>query len=144
MHTTRVRYPYKLMQKYPGLRPNDEILWDEFIKNNPVTFDWVYYDVPVGDPTASDERKQSMQRNGAFEVSQWRIDVVGFSKGEPVIIEVKPNAAAGAIGQVLSYKALLVAEGSIDQNTPCMILTDEISPITEHACKLLDIMIHVP
>jgi len=136
--------PYTRQMSYKGLRPRDIVIWESFIKRFPDAFDFVWYDTVLGDPTRPGDDEAAMKAGGAYQVMQWRIDVIG-SKGDFLyIVEIKPDALAGALGQVLAYKALLINEGRISPDVRCMVLTDSLSPITEKAAGLLGVTILVP
>ena len=143
MHVLK-EYPYKLLEKYPGMRPKDVIIWDEFIKNNPDTFDKVWYDVHIGEPTERGHTKDEMIASGAYEVSQWCVDVLAMSSFKHFVIELRPGALAGALGQALAYRAILQAEGRIEASAQAVVITDEIIPITEHAAALLGVSLLIP
>lgn len=126
------------------MRVLDEVIWDEFIKNHPNMFSRVWYNVPLGDPFPEEEEKIQAESNGALEVSQWRIDVLGETPDGFAVIELKPHAAAGALGQALAYKELLRKEWNIEKPIQPIVLTDKITPILEQASKLLNVVVLVP
>lgn len=136
-------HPYKLLHTYPGMGKKDEIIWDEYIKARPDVFDACYYNVPVGDPSHSESERDEMLYNGGMGVSQWRVDVLAYRDGKPFIIELKPNAGGGSIGQVLSYRAVLAKHGVVPKDTPCMVITNSASPIFQEAAALLGVGVYV-
>ena len=136
--------PYRLIDKYPGMRPRDEVIWDEFVRLNPSAFDYVYYDVHMGEPTSDPREKQRMLANGSYEVSQWCVDALAIAGEVEHVIEIKPNAGAGALGQALAYVKLLQAEGRVSDKAVPVVLTDVLSPITEQAAKALGVIVIVP
>jgi hypothetical protein len=144
MITESIRQPYKLFPKYPGIRPRDEIIWDTFIERNPSAFEYVFYNVHLGNPTNSSEEIIKMRQNGSYEVSQWCVDVLAYADGVPHVIELKPDAGAGALGQALAYREILIAEGRITSNAIPLVITNQISPITQHAADLLGIIVMIP
>ncbi len=137
-------YPYKLMHKYPGMRPQDVIIWDEFVKRNPQAFQRVWYDVHMGDPLTDAPLHGGGQETGAKDVSQWCVDVIGDTGRQFWVIEVKPSAMANALGQALAYRGILVSEHRVPRESIAVVLTDELIPITEQAAKLLGVMLIVP
>lgn len=137
-------FPYKLLDKYPGMRPEDEVLWDEYVKNHPNRFDTVWYNVHVGEPIRDDIEKNAAVATGAYSVSQWCVDVIAISGLEYYVIEIKPNALAGALGQALAYTRLLQHEKSAPDYAQPIVLTDNISPITEQAAYLLGVGVWIP
>lgn len=134
--------PYKLLPKYPGMRPRDEVIWDVFVQNNPGYFDTCEYNVAVGDPARTEEEREEMRYNGGDGVSFWRVDVLGKKGGKEYVIEIKPDAGAGSIGQVLAYKALLISEGKISLGAIPMIITDNASKILLMAADELGVVVH--
>ncbi|MCI0619653.1 hypothetical protein L0Y40_01290 [Candidatus Wolfebacteria bacterium] len=131
------------MHRYPGMRPKDEALWDEFVNNNRDAFDDCYYDVHIGEPEADPRKKSAMLATGMYEVSQWCVDVVARSGDAIYVIEIKPDAGPGALGQALAYKKLLVLEGKVPKNAIPLVLTDSISPILQKAADELGVLVWV-
>jgi hypothetical protein len=132
--------PYKLLHKYPGMRPRDEVIWDKFIQKFPDQFIHCFYNVPVGNPAKNSEEREAMLYNGAYGVTQWRVDVVAVNGDKNWVIEIKPDADTHAIGEVLAYKELLIAEGRLEPGAIAMIVTNEASEILQQACFALDIV----
>lgn len=137
-------HPYKLLPSYEGMRPKDVAIWDTFTQNNPHMFDWVWYNVPVGDPVAHEQDRPEYRANGMDGVSFWRVDVVGFKGGMYYAVEVKPNAGAGAIGQALIYAAFLRENLPAGTKVWPTILTDDIAPITAQAAIMLRVIAITP
>jgi hypothetical protein len=131
--------PYKLLHKYPGMRPKDEVIWDKYIQAHPGIFDSCFYNVPVGNPARNHLELAEMKFNGGYGVTQWRVDVVGIRDGKQYVIEVKPFADTHAIGEVLGYRALLIADGKIKPDAHAMIITNDASQILLQVCALLGI-----
>ena len=141
MLTDLKSYPYKLLPKYPGMRLADEVIWDEFIKKNPDSFLGCWYNVPLGDPFPEEAAKEEAVQNGGYDVSQWRIDVVAKTKDTWVVIELKPNAGPGSLGQALTYSKLLEKEWGLTQPVIPVVITDSLSPILEQAAALLKVQV---
>lgn len=144
MYSPGIAQPYKLLDKYPGIRPRDEVVWDSFIMANPTAFERVWYNVHIGDPALTDDERDHMRRTGMYDVSQWLVDVVAQVDDKFYVIEVKPNAGAGALGQAQAYAKILEAEGKLPAGSIPMVVTDAASPITFHAAKLLGVMLCIP
>lgn len=137
-------YKYERQTYYPGLKAIDGKLWDEFVYRNPTAFLSVKYNVHLGNPSADPNAEAKLRASGAFEVMQWCIDVLAWDGTDYTIIEIKPDARAGAIGQALAYRALAIGEGLVPDTTRALVLTDNLSPITERAAQLLGVGILVP
>jgi len=136
--------PYGLLNKYAGMRIHDETIWDEFVKNHPDFFLSVWYNVPLGDPFPNEDEKIIAKANGALEVSQWRIDVLGETPDAFVVIELRPHADARAIGNAIAYSKLLEKEWELVKPVVPMILTDKITPIMEVAANMCRVRLMVP
>lgn len=136
-----MRQPYRIQHRYAGLRLRDEVIWDAFILANPSAFVSVAYDVHVGEPCTDAKERARMTATGAYEVSQWCVDVLAWDGKREYVIEVKPNAGAGALGQALAYRELLVLEGRVSPQAVPAVLTDIISPITKQAAQLLGVLL---
>ena len=62
------------------------------------------FDVIIGDPVDPGPFYPANQRKQALYLNALKIDAVGWLFGTPTLIECKPNAGCGAIGQVTSYQ----------------------------------------
>jgi len=140
----KVAYPYKSLHKYPGMRPRDVAIWDQFIINHPGAFERVWYDVHVGDPVDDPRKDDEMRKSGMFDVSCWCIDVVAETRASIYIIEVKPNALAGALGQALAYTKFAKRLNMTNKPLIPVVLTDNISPITLQAAEMLRVILLTP
>ena len=139
-----IPHPYGLLNKYEGMRAGDEVIWDQFVKNHPDFFLSVWYNVPLGEPYKTEEEIAEAKANGAWEVSQWRIDVLGETADAFVVIELRPHADARAIGNVIAYSKLLEQEWGVVKPVVGVVLTDQISPILEKAAALCRVRVMVP
>lgn len=128
-------YLYKKLGKYPGMCPEDVVIWERFLEKCPDYYNSVDYNVRVGDGQKSlpglppeIERDQKM-------LTQKRIDVVGYNFGQIDIIEVKPKAGATAIGQVEMYEHLFKESFKPKEEIYKKILTDILIPDIDKYCK---------
>lgn len=119
-------YPYKLLPKYPHMKPADVAIWERFLAKFPDEYDSVDYDVAVGTGQRHEGAAELPLVDGFELLTKKKIDVVGF-KGQTIhIIEVKPNAGASALGQAKSYE--LLYRRDVDQVSPLRtrLITDTI------------------
>lgn len=137
-------YPYKSLHKYPGMRPKDVAIWDEFITRHPGIFKRVWYDVHLGDPVQHEHQREESQLSGMYDVSRWCVDVLAYDNNNFWAIEIKPDAGAGALGQALAYAALLTSEHEFSRPVRPAVLTNNVAPITEQAARLLKVGIFTP
>lgn len=143
MHVLK-EYPYKLLTKYPGMRPKDVVIWEEYILNHPDSFLRVWYDVHIGDPKLLIPKQHTVQDSGMYDVSRWCIDVLAETENFLFVIEIKPDALAGALGQALAYRALLEKIQQFAKPLHPVVLTDNVSPITRQAANLLKVSLLTP
>lgn len=94
---------------YPHLLPGEIEIWERFLAKFPDMFDSFAYDVHVGEAEVLYPGEPKYQKL-AEALLKRRIDVVATRNGEKSIIEIKPDAGATALGQVLFYKALYERE----------------------------------
>lgn len=132
------------MAKYPGMRPNDVAIWDEFILSHPDAFIRVWYDVHLGNPVGQHHDEQEMKDNGMYDVSCWCVDVVAEDEHGFWAIEVKPNAMAGALGQSIAYAKLLQKDNWGEKPIRPAVLTDDMAPITQEAAVLMGVILFTP
>lgn len=130
------RFPPEKLLRYPHMFPNDIAIWERFIEKYAAGYSGFDYDVKVGTGTAALPHVGAAYRQMQETLSKYRIDVVGRASLGYIIFEVKPDAAASAIGQVLTYTTLFKRDfpdlapvrGAIvtDRERPDMVeLTDE-------------------
>lgn len=100
------RFPPEKLSKYPHMFPLDIAIWERFIVEHGSEFEGFDYDIKVGTgsevPPGSPESFARMVQI----LSKYRIDVVGYTGSEIVIIEVKPEASTVALGQIDAYVTL--------------------------------------
>ena len=110
------------------MMPADVIIWERFIDAHPKAYDWVEYDVKVGTvPDFIDDLPEGDMRN-LRALYEKKIDVIGHRPGGPDIIELKPRAGAGAIGQVKRYTMLYKRDIDIASIPDPVIITDALTP----------------
>lgn len=117
-----------LLGSYPNMSRRDAPLWERYLRLYAHQWQGFAYNVALGglevtDPEASDAERIGWRYNTAE-----KIDVVANRGDEHWIIECKPNARAGAVGQVLCYKLLADREPWTSLPTVPCVLTDNMSP----------------
>ncbi len=124
---------------YPNLRENETFIWDRFIEKYPDAYDEVIYNLHLGEgadiPAGTEE---NIARDFKL-LTQYKIDVVGFSKNQIDIIEIKPYAGASAIGQVVSYSELYKKFIDPEARPNLVILTDQMRPDTKTLAETLNL-----
>lgn len=131
------RFPYGLRNWYPHLKPADAQIWTDYINAHPDAYDSVMYDVAVGQGAKIPEGTPDNIARDFKILTQYKIDVVAFSGGRVDIIELKPNAGSGSIGQALVYRALYRRDVDPNANPRAVVITDILRPdMAEVAAKM--------
>lgn len=94
------------LSKYPHLVGADAILWDAFIQARALEYQSFAYDVRVGKGRSAGEGVSVGLQLMWAALTRKRIDVVGRVGAVVDLFEIKENVALGALGQVVSYRAL--------------------------------------
>ncbi|MBA7518893.1 hypothetical protein ES705_10967 [subsurface metagenome] len=112
----------KVQRRYEQMMAEDMGPWTEFLKSNAMPLQEVWYNVHVGQAVAVQAGSPEYMKAHADAVSRKRIDVIGRTKTELWIIEVKPYANMQAIGQVLVYEFLYSREFAKSLPTAAVII----------------------
>jgi len=102
------RMPYGKRSNYPHMKPADIAVWERFIEQNPNAYDEVAYDVVVGEGAAIPTGTEEIIAKDFKQLTQRKIDVVGFHTGAIDVIEVKPTVGFSAMGQAAGGKHLYI------------------------------------
>src|SRR5574337_867211 len=92
--------------KWPGMLPAEVLIFKGWLTQYGANYDRVDGNVRIGagfDPGASWPEEQ---RRNALLNTKLRIDAVAYQGTKPTLIEVKRNAGASALGQLLTYEAV--------------------------------------
>ena len=134
------RFPYKLLSKYPHLRPEDVAIWKTFLSTRPDFYDSVDYDLKVGRGRDYSEIPKDEFRADMEYLSKKRIDVVGYKDNEIHIIELKPRAGFSAVGQVLGYAKLFEKTAPKGKRIVPVVITDKEIPDVRSFCFKMDVL----
>lgn len=127
------------MPHYPHMLDADAILWDQFIRTNPLPKAKLIYDLHVGTPALPIQHYPDKYIHMVQRLSTLRIDVVALMPTETLVFEVKPRAALQAIGQAYCYAQLVRRDIPTFPNPVPVILTDKAIPDAQWLCNRLRI-----
>ena len=136
--------PYEPRAFYPHLGPADVKVWTRFILENPERFERVWYDFRVGDEDPEDLSVARATNENWWDLTYWRIDVVGEDAEKFYIIEIKPNANSKAIGQALAYAALFTEDESPKKPVVAVVITDLLIPTTARIAQRFGVELWTP
>lgn len=117
-----MRVKYEIRRNYPHMIGEDRDVWERFIKKNPDYFDEVEYDVHVGEGAKLPDDWEEKDRGWAKELTQKRIDVIGYKDERIILVEVKRRVVIGTLGQVLGYKFLYEREKNLVNKTESIVI----------------------
>ncbi|MBA7518884.1 hypothetical protein ES705_10958 [subsurface metagenome] len=126
----------KVQRRYEQMMSEDMGPWTEFLKSDSMPLQEVWYNVHVGQAVEVPAGSPAYMKAHAAAVSRKRIDVIGRTKNELWIIEVKPYANMQAIGQVLVYEVLFLREFAMNLRSRKVIVAETCdSDIIEAAAR---------
>jgi len=114
--------------RYPHMMPEDTAIWRRFVKNGLYLPDKVWYDVHVGMPIDVSGEKEPWVQQYIDKATKKRIDVVGRTGQNWIIIEVKPRAGIVALGQAIFYTWAFLREVEILGEIQGAVVTDSADP----------------
>jgi len=132
-------FQFKKLAWYPHMMPYDVAIWERFIENNPNAYEKCIYDFPVGSLPDFDTTLDVGAGSTAQALYKKRIDVVGLNGDKVDIIELKPNASASALGQVLAYVELYKRDVSMTPVPRAVLITDTIRSDMEQLALALGV-----
>lgn len=126
---------YQKRQWYPNMKQGETILWNNFIDKFPKEYDEVIYNLKVGKGSFIPEGTQENIANDFLQLTQHKIDVVGFKETRIDIIEIKPYAGTAAVGQVIGYRDLYIEHIDSKAKPNLIIVTDLLRQDTKTICE---------
>lgn len=152
MEITKVRDLGKLIEtmlpptklaKYPHMFTKDIEIWERYLEHHAKDYIGFMYDLKVGDGTEPMGHVKEPYVGMQAMLSKYRIDVVGIKTNTLEIIEVKPMAGTGAIGQAMSYYSLFVKEYHPIIHTVAFLLTDYERPNVRELANHFQMRYHI-
>lgn len=133
-------FPFSPRRNYPHMGREDAAIWERFIKANPEAYSKVQYDVRCGKaPTYEGTIAPEIQRD-MEALWRKRIDVVGIhAKNGIDLIELKPRAGLGCLGQVLGYCRLYEKDHAEVGSPQAVIITDKAQTGIDELCEEMEI-----
>lgn len=118
---------YEKKYWYPNMREAETLIWERFLLANPEAYDEVAYNVKVGEGADIPDGTDEKIADGFKQLTQHKIDVVGFKNEKVDIIELKAGSNTSAVGQILKYEKLFKKTYGNDFDLGLVIITDNTS-----------------
>jgi hypothetical protein len=106
------------------MREKETLIWERFLVAYPEAYNEVVYNLKLGEGADIPEGTAENIAKDFKELTQHKIDVVGFKGNNIDIIELKPYAGVGAIGQVIGYRDLYITYINRNANPNLVVITD--------------------
>ncbi len=124
-----------IMPNYPHMMAEDREIWTKFLETAEFEIGKVWYDVHCGRGLPVPGGPDSMEYKISQGVTRKRIDVICTVKNEIWIIEIKPHANMGALGQIITYEKLFREEYATPYKIIPVILSWSMDPDVEPLFK---------
>ena len=121
----------------------DIAIWERFLDDHAADFDGFDYDVKVGSGTEAPESFGDNYKRMVEILSKYRIDAIGYTRNAIHIIEVKPEAATIAIGQIALYSRLYKRDFNPSRRIVGTIVTDRELPDIKFFTEEKGIELHI-
>lgn len=89
------------------------------------------YDIRVGDGLQMPPDSDGFAIRAAYALTTKRIDVMYFDGDVAIIVEVKQRAGAAAVGQLITYRDLLLKSPNPPAKVAMLLITDQLQPDME-------------
>lgn len=123
----------------PGMPAGDLLIWFRYRAQAAKLFDRLYFNVRVGEPIIFDVDFPPEIIDMSIAISRRRIDVVGETPTDWCLIELKYNAGAESLGQILMYKALWLQDPPDARAVSLTIISDRANKDLVYACKYYNV-----
>lgn len=113
---------------YPALNVDEVLVWKAWLVLNQQFYQSFDYNVRIGDgqdpgPSFADNIRQM-----AIQITQLRLDAVGYQGNIPTIFEVKRRAGPQNVGQLLTYDSVWRNKGYTQVNPRLMLVCATYNP----------------
>jgi hypothetical protein len=102
--------PPSQLTGYGSLLPAEAVVLREWLRQHEKEYDRFDFNVRIGSGTDPGDKYPDYVRQGAIKNTQRRIDAIGWSGNQATLIEVKSRASFNAMGQLLGYRQLWIAD----------------------------------
>lgn len=122
------RFPPSWRGRYPHMREDEMALWNRFLDRYGDGFTSFEYDARLGAPSGA-ARGFDAGTVAVFEaLTKLRVDAVGYGPEEVWLFEVMPSAGLSAVGKIIGYRDLFVAERRPALPVRLGVVTDRFQP----------------
>lgn len=128
---------------YTHLLPASSELIASFLQANPTKYTQVDFDIKVGQGSDPGDQFEDAIRIMAVQLSQRRIDCIGFTADRIDIIEVTPQAGLTCLGQMIAYPMLYAQTFQPTLPVNAVLIAHEFAPDIQVIFDALDLEYHL-
>jgi hypothetical protein len=114
-------------------------LWLTWMREHYGEYTGMQYDIHVGDGLPVDDAWPENVKAMSQAITRHRIDAMCWKEKTLWIMEIKPYAGVGGIGQLLSYRELYVKDTGYASPIQLGLITDFLTPDMSWLCKRFSI-----
>ena len=112
----------------PHMSSLDQPLWERFQAAYGSEYISFFFDASLGTPSAVPPGTEANLSKMWSRITSKRMDVVARKAEEWWILEMRPNASSGALGTIITYRDLWLADPPDDKPLKSAIVTDVPDP----------------
>lgn len=112
----------------PHMARRDLPLWSRFLDELGNKYTGFFYDAALGDGTDPGPDQPDEFRYAFVRLTRLRADAIGVQPTNWTLFEVRPNAGAGALGALVTYRALWMEDPPDVRPLNAVLITDTIRP----------------
>jgi hypothetical protein len=130
-----------LTGNYPQMARRDARIWEAFLREHPLIFEEVAYNVALGGRELTGQDEDEATLRGWQYATAKKVDAVCWRRDEIWMVEVKPNASLSSIGQVLGYVILAQVDGFPTLPLRPIVITDQVDADVAFVAETLGVQI---
>lgn len=126
---------------YPHMARHDATIWERFLAEFSLMFSRFAYDVALGGVLHPGDESDLDARLAFQYGTACKVDALGERAEDMWVIEVKPDAHAGAVGQALVYYVLAQADKFTTKPLVPVVVTNRCNADIKHAAAALGVTV---
>lgn len=107
--------------RFPAMQVDEILVWKGWLGSHQQDYDRFDYNTRIGNGTDPGPSINEPYRTMAIQLSQLRLDAVGWRGNQPTIFEVERRAKSRSVGQLLTYDAVWRAQ-RLSVSPPVLVL----------------------
>jgi len=123
------------------MRESEAAVWERFLRQLPWPALDIEYDVRLGEGTVLPPETPEWVQRMAYQLSTKRVDAVVTTSERIYLVEVKDRISFSALGQLLGYRSLFMAERRPTRTVSMVVVGEILAPdvagvLSEHGIEV--------